>query len=734
MSNALELKVIFAAVDKFVRPVKAITGAAGEAAKALRSQQEAASKLDGTIAKIDAYEKLARDTAIAQNVIKKTTGEIALLKEEIAKAGAPTEAQAAKMGKLKSKLSETTEKVDRFRRSEIDLRTALKIAEVDTNNLGKSRAQLAAASADATTETLRLEAAMKRQNELQRQMIARQKIAQKWSGHLTNGGVKAMAGGAALNAAAAIPVMAYAKAEDASTQLQIAMMQKGGRVAEEFKDIDALAAKLGNKLPGTTADYQDMMTMLIRQGMPAKNILGGLGEATAYLAVQLKMAPTAAAEFASKLQDATRATDKEMMGLMDTIQRTFYLGVDQNNMLQGFSKLAPALSILRKEGAAAAKDLAPLLVMADQSGMQGEAAGNAYRKIFQMSLDSKKVAKGNAELGGTGIKLDFTDGKGEFAGLEKMYAQLEKLRGVDSQRRLAALKKIFGDDAETLQALTLMIEKGVGGYRDVQAKMEAQAELQERVNKQLGTLTSLWDAAKGTFTNALVALGESIAPELHATAEWVGKIAERTQAWAKENPGLSGGLMTVAKWLGLTLVIVGGLAVGLGSILVPLAMLKFSMITLGFRGVGAFGMVAGAIKAVGLALVANPIGLTLTAIAVAATLIYANWDKLGAWWTGMLDGIIGRINKLRENLHTMMPGVFDAPSASPTRASTTATIANSPILRTAGGNSYAFTFKTEPGAINGGEANNIAQQVRREIERMDAENAARQRSRLRDRE
>lgn len=53
-----------------------------------------------------------------------------------------------------------------------------------------------------------------------------------------------------------------------------------------------------------------MMTMLRRQGMSAQVILGGLGESAAYLGVQLQMAPTEAAEFAAKLQDATQTTEK----------------------------------------------------------------------------------------------------------------------------------------------------------------------------------------------------------------------------------------------------------------------------------------------------------------------------------------------------------------------------------------------------------------------------------------
>ncbi|PHV10068.1 phage tail tape measure protein [Chitinimonas sp. BJB300] len=124
------------------------------------------------------------------------------------------------------------------------------------------------------------------------------------------------------------PVSAYASAEDARTGLRVSMMEKGGAVRQEYADIVALAEKLGDRLPGTTADFQEMMTMLTRQGMSAKAILGGVGEATAYLGVQLKLPYAQAAEYAAMLQDATGALEKDMMGVIDTIQRTFYVGID----------------------------------------------------------------------------------------------------------------------------------------------------------------------------------------------------------------------------------------------------------------------------------------------------------------------------------------------------------------------------------------------------------------------
>lgn len=649
MSSPLELKVVFAAVDRFLRPVKAITDGARNASKALKENNDQLKAMNQTMERIDAFKKLERDVAITANAFKGAQDRIAALKVEIEKLPAPTQAMTREMEKAKRESDDLRKKHEALIDTQQTLWQSLKKSGVDTSKLADARRDLGSKTVQAAQASRQLSAALELENQKMKQLHAARAQLEKSNAlrdKIGGAGAKMAIAGAAVNAAGSIPVMAYAKAEDSATQLKVAMMQAGGKVSDQFKEIDALANKLGNKLPGATSDYQDMMTMLIRQGMPVKALLGGLGEATAYLAVQLRMSPTAAAEMSSKLQDATHTADKDMMGLMDTIQKTFYLGVDQNNMLQGFAKLSPALSILKKEGLGAANALAPLLVMADQAGMAGEAAGNAYRKIFQLSMDKNKLAKGNAALSGTGIKLDFTDGKGEFGGLDQMYAQLEKLKGVNTQQRLTALKKIFGDDAETLQALTLMIDKGADGYREVQGKMAGQASIQERVNAQLGTLKNLWDAAAGTFTNALVAFGESIAPELHATAKFLGTLTERIQNFAKENPGFAHAIMTTVKWIGMLLLVLGVVATGAAAILGPIAAIKFGLTALGLSGGslaailgGAFKIIASGIGFLGRVFLMNPIGLAVTGIAVAAMLIYTYWEPIKTFFSGLWGNV-----------------------------------------------------------------------------------------------
>ncbi|HDZ8013888.1 TPA: phage tail tape measure protein [Citrobacter amalonaticus] len=414
---------------------------------------------------------------------------------------------------------------------------------------------------------------------------------------------------AGLAAGLTLSLKTYADQENAATGLKVAMMQANGEVGKSFESINKLAVGLGNQLPGTTADFQNMMQMLVRQGIPAENILGGVGKATAYLAVQLKKTPEAAAEFAAKMQDATGTASDDMMGLFDTIQKAFYLGVDDTNMLSFFTKTSSVLQMVNKDGLKAAQGLAPISVMMDQMGMQGESAGNAVRKVIQAGLSEKKVNDVNKVLARQklGINLDFTDGKGNFGGLDNLFTQLAKLKSLSDVKRTGVMKALFGDDAETLQVVNALIDKGKDGYDQVQQKMNRQANLNSRVQAQLGTLTNLWEAMTGTATNGLAAIGGAFSGDAKNITMWLGELGERFTKFADENPRVIRGAF--------------GLAAGL------------TVLKLGFMGVG------GAIGIVSRVLSMSPIGMIATGIAMAAGLIISNWDVIGPYFEKLWDTV-----------------------------------------------------------------------------------------------
>jgi TP901 family phage tail tape measure protein len=650
-NNNLSLRVLFNMVDSVTGPLRNILQGNNQVAGSLRETRDRLKELNKTQRDIGALRELRTGMAATAGELNAAKARVAALGQAMNAAGPPTQAMVREFEQARN-AARTLQ--DQHRQQYVQLhqlRTGLAGAGIDTRNLAQHERDLRANIQNTTAEMQRQQQELTQLAARERRLgeaRARMQRTQETAGRITSTGVGMAATGAATTAALSVPVSEYAKAEDSATQLSGALMRAGAVVPPEFGKINALAMKMGDKLPGTTSDFQDMMTMLSRQGISAQSILGGMGEATAYLGVQLKKAPADAAEFAAKMQDATKTTEKDMLSLMDVIQRTYYLGVDDNNMLNGMAKLSPAMDTIRMKGLQGAKAVAPLLVMADQSGMAGESAGNAYRKIFQMGMDKKKIAKANKGLA-PAQQLDFTDGKGEFGGFDKMFKQFDKLKGLTTQKRLGVLKEVFGDDAETLQVVSLLMEKGVDGYREVQGKMAAQASLQERVTQQLGTLKNLWEAAGGTFTNTMVAFGETLAPELKATTEWLGDAAQKMGAWARENPRLAGGLMKTAAALAIVLTVVGALLVMIGGILGPLAMLKFSLTTLGMQGgllanvfkmaISPLKMLGQAVLFIGRALLMNPIGLAVTGIAVAAFMIYKYWGPIKGFFGGLWDQV-----------------------------------------------------------------------------------------------
>ena len=589
-----------------------------------------------------------------------------------------------------------------------DLKRRLKEIGVDTKNFAQHEGTLAEKIKMANTAIEKQKSALEKANRAKARNDKYQAQVS-WlkdkSDRMANFGQKTMISGVATAGLLAKPTQEFAAAERAATNLKVAMMDKDGKVSDSYEKINQLATELGNRLPGTTADFKDLMTMLIRQGMSVETILGGTGEAAAYLSVQLEMPPKQAAEFAAKMQDATRTTEKDMMDLMDVIPKGFYAGVDPTNMLGAFKNLGSAMDTIKIKGLEGAKVLAPFVAMFDQAGMDGSALGNAMRKVLQKGMKHGDIKANLNKLRKKGIlksniDLDFTNGKGEFGGFDKFFSELEKVNKLNTSERIKVVEGIFGNDAEVTQVLYTLLEKGKTGYEEFAAKMEKQATLRKRVDEQLRTLSNVWEAATGTFTNLLVEIGSTYAPQLKALIDEFGALAEKAMNWVKANPELVG---SFAKWIaigGATMIVVGGLSTLLSYTLYPVARLGLGFAKLtgintllaksfnnttkagitankhlfSFRGwksvfqsasssvgefIGKMGKLStwinglktilrvaispikmlfmGLGSVIGFLL--SPIGLLGTAFVTAGVLIYRNWEKVKAFFAGFLEGL-----------------------------------------------------------------------------------------------
>ncbi|MDP3229368.1 MAG: phage tail tape measure protein [Acidovorax sp.] len=653
MVDKLRLEVLLAAVDKVTGPLRAVASGSKATAQAVGEAEFALKKLQ------------AQQRALARIEQERDKLENARSMMEQTQAINLKTAKTKNLADGTERLMTVQEKNAAIQRATADYEKQVGVlkklnAEMASRGMGDARMdqQQLASSIQSTNTQLD---AQRRKLEQQRQVEERlHALREKHGSDMAKLGMRgAMAAGSYMAgqklARGMMPTVdAFMEAETAETQFKISLMQADGSVAPEFQKIAELAQKLGDRLPGTTADFIDMMTTLRKEGMSTQTVLGGLGESSALLGVLLQKAPAQAAALGAKMQDALGASESEMMGILDMMQRSHYAGADADYMLAGFGNLAPVLSIIKQKGLEAMQTLSPMMVMMNQAGMtDGSSAGNAIRKVYQHTMNAKKLAKANAAISsaGGGFSLDFSDGKGEFGGQEKLFSELQKLQGLNTMQRGAVMKELFGDDAETLRVLDKFIEKGLPGYQEIVKKLKEQADLQQRVNAQLDTLTNKAEAAQGSFTNMLKELGATIAPELKDLLDWLGGMAVAVGNWVRENPRLAKTMMVLVAGAAALLMVLGGLGMAMVAVLGPLAIVRFMAARFGLGLLGAKVGAEGAAK--GLGVLSRSVGwLKASWVALRTMGIGGIFKAMGsamaspAKWLGVLRGGFGGLWRL----------------------------------------------------------------------------------------
>lgn len=359
------------------------------------------------------------------------------------------------------------------------------------------------------------------------------------------------------------PIAAFADLEDAATHLKSTLMVDGGGIPRIFDAIDREAMDLGNRLPGTTADFYNMASALNALGVSGEAIAGGVLRSAAYLGVVLKIPYQQAAEYAAKFKEALGVPEGEMISFMDIIQRSAHRGVKVEEMKYAFSKASGTLKPLDIQGLQAAKELSPLIGMFIKMGRSGEEVGTGLGNIINAVMDMKKVGEINGLLRQYGIELDFVDrATGKFKGITNLIVQFDKLKGLSDVAKTALFTKLLGTGGDAGLA-KIIASEGITGYNKMVDAMARQADLQKRVALSLGTLRNVWDAFTGTLQNTFAIMGESAAPTLKRLADLLNALSGRIGDFAKEHPLLTKGIVLFLGAVGGALTLFGTVGIAL---------------------------------------------------------------------------------------------------------------------------------------------------------------------------
>lgn len=331
-------------------------------------------------------------------------------------------------------------------------------------------------------------------------------------------------------------IQSYATLQQAQLDLKSSLLKEGNNLnTEDFEKLNKLAVELGNKLPGSTEDFERMFTVMIKSGGDATKILNGAGRAAAYVAVATDQEYSSMARSVLKFQRAMGIADKDLIAFMDIISRTKNADVDIQEMEYAFARSAGQLKILNLQGLEASKSVSALYTMLIQTGQSGETVGTGFATMTNSLLNKDKITEFNDALAKYRIHMNFIDKEGKFT-IENMVSQLSKLNKIKNiEEKEALLKILFGGGTDQNMASIISVQ-GIQGYNKVIQNAKEQATMMDKGAVKLSSQISKYEAFSGTTTNIFATLGQSVKGETDALLDHLNNFSSKTQEWLARHP------------------------------------------------------------------------------------------------------------------------------------------------------------------------------------------------------
>lgn len=668
--KALRLEVIFGAKNKLSPALKVIVGSSNAASKALKKTNDQLKDLERQQNKIATFRKLKDDVKQATAELDKTNRKIASFKQQLAVN--PNAKLSAELKKAEAEARRLNKVVTEGKPKLMALRQELNQAGLKSTNLAQHQQELKNKIHGTNTEIDKQKQRLQNLNRIQQ---STQKTA-------SNVRTAAMYGaGAAATGVGAMYSMRKPIDETKHMDVEENRIASLGLGKEATKEAIQYAKAMKTFGTSTLDNLQ-----LVRDGV------------TAFADVHhaQMVAPTLAKmKFANEAMygDSGAENEKKFMDMLKVIEMRNGLKSEkafqeQANIIQqvitatgGRVQAEEWLNVI-KTGGIAAKGidnkafyykLEPLVQ--EMGGFRvGTAMMSAYQNVYQ-GRTTKRAANNLMNLGliedpsklkhDKSGQISFLDvgaikgaalfKKDQFAWMEQVLVPQLKSKGITKEGDIIdAMGSIFTNrTASNLFAQMYMQRDQI----HKNAKLNAGADNIDQLNsKAMGTTTGKEIEAKAKLHDAYLKFGTTILPIYTSAIETATGALQTFNGWMERNPRLAKMLGVGLIAIATSLIVIGG-ALAVFSPLI-LGMLSLRLIMASFTGTTAlvtrafsllptvFNIAKFAIFGLGRIFLfvsrlflMNPIGLAITALAVAAYLIYKNWEPIKGFFTGIWNTI-----------------------------------------------------------------------------------------------
>ena len=669
MANPLKLEVIFNGTGNLLTQITGMTRSTKKLQHVTRSTQAELSKLGADQRNIDRYRRLRSEMDKTNDELTKhkaiiadlnSKANLAPLKTKEAQALAKAERQVAKLtASYQDQANILTKNVQSLHQSGIKV-----------ESLAHDEAQLKTRIVQTTLALDKRKTALDKATKAQDQYAKTQNMLNTGKSYAQQGLMVAGAGAVAMTVPAKLSIDFESSMANVAKVVD-GLRDEAGKVTPAYAKMSKEIIDLSTRLPMAANDIATIVAAGGQSGIAANELIK-FAESAVKMGVAFDISADEAGQAMAEMRTAFRMNQTQVTTLADQIN---YLGNNTPAAAKGIMDIVKRVGPLGEVSGYASGSIAALGATLRGMGVQeeiaatgiqnfmlslvaGESATKAQRAAFQeLGFESAQVAKDmQADAEATTLKI------------------LQAVKKLPKDEQAAMLQTLFGK--ESIKAIAPLLNN--------MDALEANFIKVGDASKYAGSMEKEYAARAATTANNLtllknkasalgVTMGNALLPSINKGADAIGAIFTKVRQWADANPSLAGTLTKIV--VGLILFVGGlsALALVLTTVLAPLAFLKMTLGTLGgsfaliskgvMLGVSAVKMLGTVFMTVGRMMLANPILLAITAIAVAAYLIYKNWEPIKAFFADIWQSLKVGVNSAITTIKTAFNGGIQGISA-----------------------------------------------------------------------
>ena len=633
---------------------KSFKGAFGSANKQLSSLGSAIKKVTDRANQIEAFRNSSRATKEASIAYRDARQKLDALSKEIAATDSPSKQLQNNFRKAKRLADQTKKSFLETASSTRQIGKALRSGRIDIKNFNLEQAKL----------SKNLNVLKRRQSALQNNQNTKDVNLGKRANYRSQM-VDAVALGGVLYSAVKPAV-----------DFELAMAKVGAITNEAadskgFKALTKQARELGRTTQYTASQASEAMQFLGMAGLNTNQILaatpsvlnlaiagnmdlGRTADITSNILTGFNMEAERTGEVADILAQASRTTNMNVEMLGQTMKFIAPAAAAVGGTLSETATLAGVLGDAGIQATMAGTMLrSTYLRLAAPAKAGAKALGQMRNEMGISSEEMPDVAKeallAQKRLSGLGVKI-FENGK-----MRSMVSILKEMhhatKNLADDEKLSIIKDIFGTRS-TAGALAIFKSVETGRLDEVEQKINnANGAAKEMADRLKNTTSGAFKEFASAIESVGISIGSVLLPAFASIAKTAANVAGRVSIFAEKFPVLT-------KYLGLAIAgmisfkvasigmgfaftfLKGGFLSAKGALLAY----KTAMTLMSFS----IPKVILGIKALGIAIMSNPIGLIIGGIAIAAGLLIKNWQPVGEFFKNLFSGVIGYFKKAFE--------------------------------------------------------------------------------------